>query len=210
MNRKSLITISIGVVIIALFLAGLIFFKKDQGGKILDKNKPENNQVIPPKPESKKISEEEKIKTMAENFAESYYSYTWGEFGMIEGLYYYMTDEMKEREMARVEGIKKEIEGQPRKYFTVRAKAVNSEFVKFEENIRANLIISLEVKEINGTFVTDTDVPEIKPQTTALVDGNGNVYNGDMNNLIINTTDKNVEIDLVKIDDKWKVDRIGN
>jgi len=210
MENKKLFAILVGIVVVALLAAGMVFFKKNQGNKVLKNNKLENHQVIPPKPKPRKLSEEKKVKTMAENFARSYYSYTWGEFGIIEGLYYDMTDKMKEREMARVERIKEKIKSQPRRYFTVKAEVINSEFIEFTENTRASLNVDLEIKEINGAFVTDTDVPEIKPQTTALVDGDGNVYDGDMRDLVVNTANKNVKINLVKIGDKWKVNGIGS
>ena len=210
METKKLLAILTGIVVVVLLAAGVFFFKKNHGNKVLKNNKLENHQVIPPKPKPRKSSEREKLKIMADDFARSYYSYTWGKFGIIEGLYYDMTDEMKKREMARVDRMKEKIKNQPRKYFTVKAEVVNSEFTEFTENTKASLNIDLEIREINGAFVTDVDVPEIRPQTTALVDGKGNIYEGDINSLVVNTTNKNVKINLVKIGDKWKVNGIGD
>ena len=209
MKNKKSFAILAGVAVIMLLAAGLIFFKKDQGSKVLDENKTEIHQTVPPKPEPRELSEEEKIKIMAENFAGSYYSYTWGEFGMIEGLYYYMTDGMRGGEEKRVAGLKEELKNQPRRYFMVRAKVINSSFIEYQEN-KASLDVDLEIKEIDGAFVVDTDVPKIKPNTSALVDRNGNVYNGDMDDLVIRATSKNVKISIIKVSDKWKVNRIGN
>ncbi len=198
-NRKSF-AILVGIAVMMLLAAGLIFFKKDQRGGALDENKKETRQTIPPKSEPGKLSEEDKVKTMAENFARSYYSYTWGEFGIIEGLYYDMTDKMKEREMARVERIKEKIKSQPRRYFTVKAEVINSSFIEYQEN-KASLDINLEIEEFNG-LVMGLDGVE------TLVDINGNVYKGNSKDLIGKVFNKKIKIDLVRVEKDWKVNKI--
>ncbi|MCK5591237.1 MAG: hypothetical protein KAI72_04705, partial [Candidatus Pacebacteria bacterium] len=48
----------------------------------------------------------------------------------------------------------------------------------------------------------------VQRDTLVWVNKNGNYYEGDETKLITSTTAKNIEIDLIKIDDQWKVDRI--
>lgn len=200
-TKKSFIILA-GIVVIILLVAGVIFFKKDQGGKILKNNKTETHQTVPPKPEPRKLSEEEKVKIMAENFARSYYSYTWGEFGLVEGLYCDMTEEMKEGEAARVERMKEEIKNQPRKYFTAQARIVSSDFIEYQNN-KASLNIDLEIEEFNGLVINLEEVE-------TLVDVDGNVYEGDLEDLVGKMFNKKVKITLIKIEDKWKVNKIEN
>lgn len=208
MTKSNLFKI-IAIVFLLLMLVGLAFFRKDDGEIPNSKPTPTDNQQVENPDKKYELTEKEKVKIFAENFTATYYSYTWGNFSNVESQYYYMTEEMKNREENKVRRIKREVEEQPRKYFTVRAEVDKSEFIEFVENIKVSMNISLKIKEINGAFVIDTEVPEIKPHTTALVDGNKNVYEGDIEDLIIDTVDKSVQINLIKIGGEWKVDWIG-
>lgn len=198
-NFKKMATIYTVIFFMVIFLIGMIFFKKDDSG-IKKSNLESDNQQLIKDIENEKITEEGKIKTFAENFTIIYYSYTWGNFSNIESQYYYMTDEMKNREKNKVEQIKKATENQPQKYFTARARLIDSEFL-YHEKAKANLKINLSVDNYAGAIV--------QRDTMVWVDESGNYCGGDIRDLIIGTTDKNIEINLVKIGDEWKVDEIS-
>lgn len=207
MTKNSLFKI-IAIAFLLFILVGLLFFRKGDD-KVLNPNLvPANNQQAEEPDEKYELTEKEKVKIFAENFVTTYYSYIWGNFSNMESQYYYMTEEMKKREENKVEKTKREIEGQPQRYFTTQARITNYSFVEYQEN-KTSLDIEIEIREFNGAYVIDSDVPEIKPHTTALVDGNKKVYLGNIEDLIIKTTDKSVQINLIKTDDKWKVNWIG-
>ena len=208
---KLYLTKIVAFIILLIWLAGFVFFRKDEY-----KPEPKNNQQIEQQPvedikntEEKEITEAERVETIAETFASIYYSYSWGNFSNVESQYGYMTNEMESREKNKVEQMKSEIENQPRKYFMVRAEVINSELIDYKENKKAIFNIKLKVKDIDGAFVTDAEVPEIRPNTSALIDSNKNVYTGDIEYLVVKTTDKNIEIILIKIGEEWKVDKVG-
>jgi len=197
-NFKKMATIYTAIFLAVIFLIGLIFFRKDDGD--IKENNPEiNKQQIVEDVENKKITEEQKTKSFAENFTTTYHSYTWGNFSNIESQYYYMTDEMKNREINKMEKIKKDLENQSQKYFTVRARLADSNFVSYKE-AEAVLEINLNINNYAGAIV--------QRDTMVWVDEEGNYYEGDLNNLIINTSEKKVKIELVKIDSEWKIDKI--
>ena len=206
---KFYLTKIVAFIMLLTLLAGFVFFRKDKNESESPVKQLPNQQEEQKEEKNKELTEEDRLKTFAETFAGIFYSYTWGNFSNVESQYGYMTDEMKNRERNKVEQMKKGIEDQPRKYFMVRAEVINSEMIDYQENKKAVLNIKLKVKEIDGAFVIDTEVPEIRPNTSALVDGNKNVYTGDIKDLVVKTTDKNIKINLIKIDDKWKVDEIG-
>jgi len=188
------------IIILALLLISLVFFRKEK-----ENNVPEqaNNGNIPKTEENNKKTEpteEEKLKTIAENFTTIYCSYSRGNFSNIESQYPYMTDAMKDRQKNKVERIKKDAENQSQKYFTARAKLINSNFISYEKT-KASLNINLNVENIAGAIV--------RRDTMVWVDENGNYYSGDIKDLITNTADKNIEINLVKIGNEWKVDEIN-
>lgn len=198
MTKQDLIRITV-IVILALFLIGLIFFRKEKENNVPERA---NNGNIPKIEENSKKTEpteEEKLKTMTENFATIYYSYSWGNFSNIESQYSYMTDSMKNREKNKVEGMKKEIKNQPQKYFTARAKLINSNLV-YREKERAAININLSIDDFAGAIV--------QRDTMVWVDENGNYYGGNIKNLVINTINKNVEINLIRIGGEWKIDDI--
>ncbi|MCK5475034.1 MAG: hypothetical protein KAI71_00445 [Candidatus Pacebacteria bacterium] len=187
-------------------MIGFIFFPKERSEPELSQSEIERQQLIENvreqeklNKEEKKLTEKEQVKTFAENFTKIYYSYVLGSFSNIESQYYYMTDEMKDKEENKVEKMKKEIEYQPQKYFTVRAKLASSTFT-FYDKTKASLEIDLDIDNFAGAMA--------QRDTLVWVDENGNYYEGDETELITNTTAKNIKIDLVKIDDQWKVDRI--
>ena len=207
MTKKNLFKI-IAIAFLLFMLVGLLFFRKG-GDEVLNPNPaPADDRQINNPDEKHKLTEEEKAKIFAENFVVTYYSYTWGNFSNVESQYYYMTEEMKSREKIKVEKMKREIEGQPQRYFTARARLLGSEITEFVRNEKISLNISLEIKEFNGAYVMDDDVIEIKPLTTALIDGNKKIYSGNIEDLIINASKKNIKINLIKIGNKWKVDMI--
>ena len=187
----------IAITFLVFMLVGLIFFRKGDD-EILNPN-PVNNQQIKEPDKKHELTEEEKLKTFAENFAATYYSYTWGNFSNVESQYYYMTDEMKNREKEKVGQMKKEIENQPQRYFTARARLLNSEFALYEET-RASININLSVDNFAGAIV--------QRDMMVWVDKNGNYYEGNTKGLIVNTVNKSIQINLVKIGEVWKVDWI--
>lgn len=199
MTKQDLIRIIV-IVILVLFLIGLVFFRKEKENNVPERA---NNGNIPKIEENNKKTEpteEEKLKTMAENFATIYYSYSWGNFSNIESQYFYMTGEMQKREKNKVEQMKKDIENQPQKYFTARAKLIDSNFAFYKET-NASVKINLNVDNIAGAIA--------QRDTMVWVDEKGDYYRGDIKDLIINTANKNVEINLIKIGNEWKVDEIG-
>lgn len=196
MTKSTLFKIII-IIFLLIMVVGLAFFKKDK-----NEPEPKNNQPIdqqPIKEQEKEPAKKEAVKTTAEIFATIYYSYTWGNFSNIESQYYYMTAEMKNREESKIIEMKKGAENQPQKYFTARATLINSEFVSYDER-KTSLKIDLSIDNFAGAMV--------QRDTLVWVDENGNYYGGDINNLILNTVEKNIEINLLKVDDKWKVDQI--
>ncbi|MEA1937119.1 MAG: hypothetical protein U9N04_03335 [Patescibacteria group bacterium] len=198
MTKKNLFKL-IAIAFLLFMLVGLVFFRKGDDKNLNPKPIPANNQQTE-KPEKKReLTEEEKLKIFAENFVATYYSYIWGNFSNVESQYYYMTEEMKSREEIKVKKMKKEIEGQPRRYFTARARLLNSSFA-LDKETKANLSIDLSVDNFAGAIV--------QRDTMVWVDKNGDYYEGDIDKLIIDTTEKNVEVVLVKISDEWKVDWI--
>ena len=205
MSRFYLIKIFI-FIILFIFLIGFIFFPKEKNEVELSQSEIERQQLIESVKEQEKLNEEKKnltekeqVKMFAENFTKIYYSYVWGIFSNIESQYYYMTDEIKDREKNKVEKMKEAIKNQPQKYFTVRAKLTSSTFTFYDET-KASFEIDLDIDNFAGAMV--------QRDTLVWVNKNGNYYEGDETKLITSTTAKNIEIDLIKIDDQWKVDRI--
>jgi len=208
MGKFYLVKILIFLLFLILII-GFVFFPKDEyKTKPLDEKLPTQKKEIYEEKIKKQISEEDKIKTIAETFVSIYYSYTWGKFSNIESQYDYMTDEMKNREENKVKKMREEIENQPPKYFSTKAEIISSELTKYQENIKAIVKIQSKIKEINGAFVTNIEVPEISPSTSAMIDSNKNIFTGDIENLILNTIDKSVEITLLKVKENWRVSEI--
>lgn len=196
--KKIIIIVSVIFAIILSLLASVIFFPKKRNA-LNQNNQQEENQLNNPDNKPEELTEEEKVKNMAESFAMTYYSYAWGNFSNIESQYYHMADEMKNREEVRVAEMKKEIENQPRKYFTARAKLINSNLV-YREKERAAININLSIDNFAGAIV--------QRDTMVWVDERGDRYAGDIKNLIMNTAYKNIEINLIKIGGEWKVSEI--
>jgi hypothetical protein len=209
-NKNLLLIAIIAVFIMAVFAVGLLFFrKKDEkpiayqpanpplSKTVKQPNKPPVQQpsAKPPTKEKEKI----KVKRLAENFAASYYSYTWGDFSNIEGLYDHMTDELKKIKAEKVKKMKKEIENRPQKYFTVWSEVIDSRFNEYNSK-RASLNINLKTKEINGASVAR--------ETIVFVDANGNIYKGNIDDLVQKTFNRLIKIDLIKVSNEWKVSDI--
>lgn len=202
MTKRNLLKI-IAIVFLLLMLVGLAFFRKgdDNLSELNPANNNGNRQIIEPNKNREYESiEEEKARIFAGNFATVYYSYTWGNFSNIESQYYCMTEEMKDREKSKVAKMKKETEGQPQRYFTVRVKLVNSEIILLEEK-NAKINIDLSIDNFAGAIV--------QRDTMVWVDENGDYYEGNIEDIIIETAEKSVEVALTKINGEWKVDWIG-
>ncbi len=195
MTKNSLFKI-IAIAFLLFILIGLLFFRKGDD-KVLNPNLvPANNQQAEEPDEKYELTEKEKVKIFAENFVTTYYSYTWGNFSNVESQYYYMTKEMKSREENKMEQMKREIEGQPQRYFTARARLLDSEIISYEET-RTSVNINLSVDNFAGAIV--------QRDTMTWVDKNGDYYEGNTDDLIIDTLNKNVQINLIKIGEEWKV-----
>ena len=133
MTKNNLFKI-IAITFLVFMLVGLVFFRKSDD-EILNPNPvPADNQQVENPDEKYKLTEEEKLKIFAENFVITYYSYTWGNFSNVESQYCHMTDEMKSREEIKVEKMKREIKGQPQRYFTVQARITNFNFAEYQED----------------------------------------------------------------------------
>lgn len=194
-------------IILFIFLIGFIFFRKDEYKSKPPAEQPSSQQEEVIK-EEEKLTDEDNIKRIAETFASIYYSYTWGNFSNIELLYNYMTEEMKNNEKERIKDMKNERKDQLNKYYMEEAKIINSKIINYSDNSTAKLNIDLEIKKINGAFVTDADVPEIKPHTSAFIDSNGNFYDGNIEDLVVEIVEIKIQIDLIKIKNDWKVEDI--
>ena len=191
-------TIYIAIFFVILFLIGMIFFRKDDDN-VEENNLKLDNQQLVEDVKDEEITEKERVRVFAENFTTTYHSYTWGNFSNIESQYYYMTDDMRKREENKIEKMKSKIKNQARKYFTVRAKLIDSEFLYYEKT-KASLKIYLSIDGYAGAIV--------ERDTMVWVDEKGDYYGGDSSDLIISAVEKNIEINLVKIGDEWKIDEI--
>ena len=200
MTKNSLFKI-IAIAFLLFMLVGLVFFRKGDDETLSPNPVPANNQRTENPDKKHELTEEEKAKIFAENFAVAYYSYTWGNFSNVESQYYYMTEEMKSREKMKVEEMKREAAGQPQRYFTVRAELLNSEIVLFT-NTEAKLNIRLKIDNLSGAIV--------QRDTMVWVDKNGDYYEGNPDNLIVNSVEKNIEIKMIKVGGEWKMDGIGD
>lgn len=199
MTKKNLFKI-IAIAFLLFILVGLLFFRKGDD-EVLDPNLiPANNQQVEEPDEKHKLTEEEKAKIFAENFVVTYYSYAWGNFSNVESQYYYMTEEMKSREEIKVEQMRREIKDQPQRYFTARARLLDSKIISYEKT-RTSVNINLSIDNFAGAI--------IQRDTMVWVDENGDYYERDLDDLIIDTLSKNVQINIVRIGNEWKVDRIG-
>ncbi len=198
MTKKNLLEIVI-IAFLLFMLVGLVFFRKNKNGEISEP-KPRENWQLEESGGKQELTEEEKAKIIAGNFAINYYSYAWGDFSNIESQYCHMTNEMKKREEIKVEKMKKEIEGQPRRYFTARAELLNPEVILFT-NTEAKLNIKLRIDNLSCAIV--------QRDTMVWVDENGDYYEGDPDNLIINSVEKNIEIIMTRIGNEWRVSKIG-
>lgn len=194
-------------ILLLVLSVSFIFFRKDKNNSELSKDEMERQRIIESVKEQEKNNElpeedkeKNKIKATAENFAAIYYSYTWGNFSNIESQYYYMTDEMKNREIDRVEKMKGEMENQARRYFTVRAKLMDSNFIYYEKK-KAAVNVNLSIDNINGAMA--------QRDTMVWVDEKGEYYSGDIKDLVVKTVNKNIEVNLIKIGGEWKVDKIA-
>lgn len=198
--KKIIIIISIISVVLIALLIGVVFFPKERNRNIINQNnQQEEQQANSDNNKQEELMEEERVKTIAETFAGIYYSYRWGNFSNIESQYYYMTDEMKNREENRVIEMKKEVENQPQKYFTARAKLTDSDFIYLEKE-RAAMNINLNIDNFAGAIV--------QRDTMVWVDEKGNRYTGDIKDLIIKTSEKRIKIELIKSNREWKVNGI--
>lgn len=199
MTKQDLIR-TIVIVILAFLLIGLVFFGKEKENNIPER---ENNGNVPNIEENNKkteSAEEDKLKTMAENFAVIYYSYSWGNFSNIESLYPQMTDEMQDKEKNGVEKLKKDLENQPKQYITWRAIALGSEFV-FKDKDKATIAVYLKISKFAGAIV--------QKDTMVWVDSQGSEYKGNENDLIFNESNKKFTIKFVRIDNEWKISDLG-
>ena len=206
-NLKKIIIIAAVIFSILLsFLTGIVFFLKKENKDIPSQNNEQEEQRSKNSEKTEltkkeELTEKEKTKIFAENFAMIYYSYTWGNFSNIESQYHSMAEEMKNKEKNRVERMKKEIEDQPRKYFSAKARLTDSTFLLYNGN-RAEMIINLNIDNFAGAI--------IQRETIIWVDEKGDPYIGDVNNLITSSKNKKIKIDFIKINDEWKISGIEN
>ncbi len=198
--KKIIIIGSVIFVVLFSLIASFVFFPKERNRNILNQdNQQEEYRPSDSDNKPEELTEEERVKTIAETFAGIYYSYALGNFSNIESQYYYMTDEMKNREENRVTEMKKEMENQSQKYFTVRARLIDSGFIYCEKE-RAAMNINLSVDNFAGAIV--------QRDTMVWVDEKGDRYTGDIKDLIINTGIKKIKMELIKSNKEWKINNI--
>ncbi|MBU3965064.1 hypothetical protein KKA96_01665, partial [Patescibacteria group bacterium] len=178
---------------------------KNSGVNLPAVNPPATGQL----PSNNSKDEEAKIKSLAENFVFRYYSYVWGSFSGVESQYDNMSDELRNQEEAKIREIKAIMSGQPRKFFTVQADVIDSKIDEYNINEKAILTVKMSVKEINGALVTSEEVPEIKPNTSGWVNGDGKAYRGSIDGLIAKKIVKSINIVLVKEGNGWKIDEFN-
>ena len=141
------------------------------------------------------IFEKNEARLAAENFAVTYYSYTWGDFSNIESQYSAMTDEMKNAERKKVGEIKEKTESQPSKHITEIASLAENKFILYEEE-RAISEVRLNIAKIPLTHNKEND---------EWSDGENTYAKEDLKKFVENSSQKTVRIDLVKQEDLWKI-----
>ena len=184
--KKIIIAVVVIISILLSFLVGIVFFLKEKNEGIPNQNNKQEEQRSkdPEKTEltgKEELTEKEKAKIFAENFAVFYHTYNWGDFSNIESLYDSMTDGMKNKEKNRVERMKKETEAQPRKYFSAKAKLIDSSFLLYNEN-RAEVIADINIDDFAGAI--------IQRETILWVDEKGDPYLGEIDDLVISSKNK--------------------
>jgi len=213
MNKKVLLLMLAVIFILSIVLTidTNVFHKKYKGIRIRDREHGYEKNDQKGRMKSKQNDEnkiKEEIKNLAENFAEVYYSYTWGNFSNIESLYPFMTDGMLKMEKEKVKRMLNENKAKKRVYLTVEAKGERSDFIEYEKGVKASLRIKLKLKKINGAWVTGMDISRPEISTTIFVNGDGKIYNGNIEELVVKVFFKDVDIYLNKQGTEWKVDRL--
>jgi len=196
--RGILIKFVLAIVLFILTI-GFVFFRKDEyKTKPLDEQPLIQQEEVQDEKIIKELTEEDRIKTIAETFTSIYYTYSWGNFFNIESLYDYMTDEMASREKDKVEKMKEEIENQPLIYFGVSSFPQNINIIYLDQN-RAKIEIEIEQYKVEGASIYIEGI-------LTRVDKFGNKLLVYPNNKRI--ANKKIIMELKKGNNKWKVDKI--
>lgn len=199
MNENDIKKIALIVILVFVFI-GFAFFRKEAPKE--DKPK-EDPAIVNPapveKPDAEKI-EKESLQKQAELFSSIYYSFSWGNFSNIESLYGKMTDSLRESERSKVESLKNGILGQPVQYQTQRNSALSSEIVSYDKDMSV-IDVKMETAYYAGAIV--------QKDTMIWVDSKGKEFRGNEFDLIYYKEQKTIELALLKVNDKWKIDRIS-
>ncbi len=198
---KGILVKIIAVVILFILMIGFVFFRKDEYKTKPSEGQPAIQQEeVPAEKIIRELTEEDKLKRLAENFVSIYYSYSWGNFSNIESQYSYMSYEMEKKERIKVEQFKKETENQLLTYFGVSSIPQETSIYYIDQS-RAEVKIEFEQYEIEGVSIYVDGV-------LTGVDKLGNassfypVYRKIYN--------KNVLIELLRENDEWKVNKLDN
>lgn len=194
--KKIIIVVAVIFVIALFFWMGVVFFTKDNSITKTTDNQQEKEQMndYDKKPE---ITEEEKIKTFAENFVEIYNTYMINDFSNMESLKDSMTQELWDEKLQWIEMEKEKIKDKPKQYIIFNTQASKSNIVSFD-NGEAVVEIECEQFEIRGASIYIGDV-------LTNVDEFGEIT---LIRIPRKSETKKVALKLIKKNNEWKVDNI--
>jgi len=196
MSKKILFFIAIAVLIV-VFVVGVVFFGKKNIGPIY--NQPANPSVNKPiAPSEKPLSEEEKLKIMAMNFAGTYDTYKLEDFSNIEALSEKMTSGLWDEKSKWIEAEKEKLKNQPKLYIAYSAHCDKANFTLFNDQ---------EAEATVDCIKTETRGAMIQGETTIKY---VNEFGEEKPAPPPTETSKKIYLKMIKVDNDWKVDRIEN
>lgn len=196
MDAKNIRKIAI-IAMLVFILIGFAFFRKEKPRDSTPPDVPVIEDPVVVMPDLEKI-EKESLQRQAEQFSWIYYSFSWGKFSNIESLYGEMTDPLREKERSKVESLKNGIKNQPVQYQTQRSAVLSSEIVSYDKE-KTTVNVKLETSYYAGALV--------QRDTMVWVDSSGKEFKGNEFDLIYFKEQKTIELVLLKIDGKWKIDQ---
>lgn len=194
METKFKILLSVFILLFGVW-AGLSVYNKYW--KTTGANPPPIN--LPPAgqlPQSAEKSEEERIKSLAEDFVRRYASYTLGDFSGLEGLKEQMTSELWREKSASIDAQKQALANQPKHYITFSAFPEKSAILSYNDN-QASLEVDYLLRETKGAT--------IHKETTIYIDEFGQEGKPVPPSI---DSEKKIRLEFVKADNVWKVSAI--
>jgi len=200
MSKFHLIKI-VAFITLLILLAGFVFFRKDEY-----QPKPKNNQQIEQQPaedakniEKKELTEEDRVKTIAETFASIFYSYTWGNFSNVESLKDKMTQKLWNEKSEWINAEKEKSKGQPMVYIGISNISQKTDIIYIKQN-EAKIEIECEQYEVEGNSIYINDI-------LTGIDKFGK--ESSIYPIYKKIENKKVILKLLKENDEWKVNEIG-